>query len=106
MGLTALDLGLRGAASGVFLLMVLVLLQLRPYNKHVLLGIAMSAGGAAFAIATAPFIPKSSLWWTLWPREAESFLGRRVWPRSGRARFDERTSYSVRIGASLRPLAS
>ncbi|MGY8665284.1 helix-turn-helix domain-containing protein [Bradyrhizobium sp. UFLA05-109] len=65
MGLTALDLGLRGAASGVFLLMVLVLLRLRPFNKHVLLGIAMSAGGAAFAIATAPFIPKSSLWWTL-----------------------------------------
>jgi AraC-like DNA-binding protein len=25
----------------------------------------MSAGGAAFAIATAPFIPKSSLWWTM-----------------------------------------
>ncbi|MGV7218200.1 helix-turn-helix domain-containing protein [Bradyrhizobium sp. UFLA05-112] len=65
MGFTALDLGLRGAASGVFLLMVLVLLRLRPVNKHIVLGIAMSAGGAAFAIATAPFIPKSSLWWTL-----------------------------------------
>ncbi|GLR85023.1 transcriptional regulator [Bradyrhizobium iriomotense] len=65
MGLTALDLGLRGAASGVFLMMVLVLSRLRPLNKHVLLGLAMSAGGAAFAIATAPFIPKSSLWWTM-----------------------------------------
>jgi AraC-like DNA-binding protein len=65
MGLTALDLGLRGAASGVFLLLVLVLLRLRPFNKHILLGIAMSAGGAAFAIATAPSIPKSSLWWTM-----------------------------------------
>src|SRR6478735_6177637 len=65
MGLTALDLGLRGAASGVFLMMVLVLLRLRPVNRHVILGIAMSAGGVAYAIATAPFIPKSTLWWTM-----------------------------------------
>jgi AraC-like DNA-binding protein len=65
MGLTALDLGLRGAASGVFLLMVLVLLQLRPTNSNILLGMAMSAGGVAFAVATAPFFPKSSSWWTL-----------------------------------------
>jgi AraC-like DNA-binding protein len=65
MGLTAIDLGLRGAASGVFLMMVLVLLRLRPVNRHVILGIAMSAGGAAYAIATAPFIPKSTLWWTM-----------------------------------------
>jgi AraC-like DNA-binding protein len=64
-GLTALDLGLRGAASGVFLMMVLVLLRLRPLNRHVVLGIVMSVGGAAYAIATAPFIPKSTLWWTL-----------------------------------------
>jgi hypothetical protein len=35
MGLTALDLGLRGAASGVFLMMVLVLLRLRPINRHI-----------------------------------------------------------------------
>jgi AraC-like DNA-binding protein len=65
MGLTALDLGFRGAAAGLFLMMVLVLLQLRPVNRDILLGMAMSAGGAAFAIATAPFIPKSSFWWTL-----------------------------------------
>lgn len=65
MGLTALDLGLRGAASGLFVMMVLVLLRLGPTNRNIVLGIAMSAGGAAFAIATAPFIPKSSFWWTL-----------------------------------------
>ena len=51
MGLVALDLGLRGAASGVFLLMVLVLLRLRPTNRNIMLGMAMAAGGVAFAIA-------------------------------------------------------
>jgi AraC-like DNA-binding protein len=65
MGLVALDLGLRGAASGVFLLMVLVLLRLRPTNRNIMLGMAMAAGGVAFAIATAPFFPKSTQWWTL-----------------------------------------
>jgi AraC-like DNA-binding protein len=65
MSLTALDLGLRGAASGVFLLMVLVLLRLRPTNRNIMLGMAMSAGGVAFAIATAPFFPEPTQWWTL-----------------------------------------
>jgi AraC-like DNA-binding protein len=65
MGLTALDLGLRGAASGLFLMMMLVLAQLRPTNRGIILGTAMAAGGAVYAIATAPFIPKSSLAWTM-----------------------------------------
>jgi AraC-like DNA-binding protein len=65
MGLTALDLGLRGAASGLFLMMVLVLLQLRPTNRHIILGMALAAGGAAYAVATAPFTPTSLLRWTL-----------------------------------------
>jgi len=65
MGLTALDLGLRGAASGLFLMMVLVLLRLRPANRHIILGMALAAGGAAYAVATAPFIPTSLLRWTL-----------------------------------------
>ena len=65
MGLTALDLGLRGAASGLFLMMVLVLLQFRPTNRHIILGMALAAGGAAYAVATAPFIPTSLLRWTL-----------------------------------------
>jgi AraC-like DNA-binding protein len=65
MGLAALDLGLRGAASGLFLMMMLVLLRLQPSNRNIILSAAMAAGGAAYAIATAPFIPKSSLWWTL-----------------------------------------
>jgi AraC-like DNA-binding protein len=65
MGLTALDLGLRGAASGLFLMIMLVLAQLRPTNRNIILGMAMAAGGAVYAIATAPFIPKSSLVWTM-----------------------------------------
>jgi AraC-like DNA-binding protein len=65
MGLTALDLGLRGAASGLFLMMVLVLLQLRPTNRHIILGTALAAGVVAYAVATAPFVPKSLLRWTL-----------------------------------------
>lgn len=65
MGLTAVDLGLRGAASGVFLMIVLVVLQRRAANQNALLGIAMCAGGAFYAVVTAPFFPKSSWWWTL-----------------------------------------
>jgi AraC-like DNA-binding protein len=65
MGLTALDLGLRGAASGLFLMMMLVLLRLKPSNRNIILGAAMAAGGAAYAIATAPFIPEVISWWTL-----------------------------------------
>ncbi|MGJ4890634.1 helix-turn-helix domain-containing protein [Bradyrhizobium sp. HKCCYLRH3099] len=65
IGLTAFDLGLRGAASGLFTMMVLVLIRLRPGNCQAVLGLAMSAGGAGFAVATAPFIPVSTFWWTL-----------------------------------------
>jgi AraC-like DNA-binding protein len=65
MGLTAIDLGLRGAASGVFLLIALVALQRRVTNQNALLGIAMCAGGMFYAIVTAPFFPKASWWWTM-----------------------------------------
>jgi AraC-like DNA-binding protein len=61
MGLTALDLGVRGAVSGLFLMIVLVLLRLRPSNTKIRLGAAMAGGGAAYAVATAPFVPKSWL---------------------------------------------
>jgi AraC-like DNA-binding protein len=65
MGLTALDLGLRGAASGLFLMMVLVLLQLRHTNRPIILSMALAAGGAAYAVATAPFALQSLWRWTL-----------------------------------------
>jgi AraC-like DNA-binding protein len=65
MGLTAIDLGLRGATSGVFLLIILVALVRHATSQQALLGMAMSAGGVFYAIATAPFFPKSSWWWVL-----------------------------------------
>ncbi|MBR1087887.1 helix-turn-helix transcriptional regulator [Bradyrhizobium manausense] len=65
MGLTAIDLGLRGATSGVFLLIILAALLRRATSQQALLGVAMSAGGVFYAIATAPFVPKSSWWWVL-----------------------------------------
>ncbi|MGJ5240850.1 AraC family transcriptional regulator, partial [Bradyrhizobium oligotrophicum] len=71
IGLTALDLGLRGAASGLFVMMVLVLIRLRPATPFAILGLVMSAGGAGFAIATAPFIPTTTFWWTLPPLSAQ-----------------------------------
>jgi AraC-like DNA-binding protein len=65
VGLTAVDLGLRGAASGVFLMIVLQVLQRRATHQLALLGTAMSVGGAFYAIVTAPVFPKSSWWWAL-----------------------------------------
>jgi AraC-like DNA-binding protein len=65
MDLTALDLGLRGAASGLFLMMVLVLLRLRLINRHIILFMALTGGAAAYAVATAPFVPQSLWRWTV-----------------------------------------
>jgi AraC-like DNA-binding protein len=66
MEVIALDLGLRGAAAGLFLmLMVVVLVRGRPLQTIRVLGAAMAASGAAYAIATAPFVPKATLWWTM-----------------------------------------
>ncbi|WP_234680596.1 AraC family transcriptional regulator [Bradyrhizobium monzae] len=64
-GLTAIDLGFRGATSGVFLLIILVALLRRATDQQAILGMAMCAGGVFYAIATAPFFPKSSWWWVL-----------------------------------------
>ena len=65
MGITALDLGLRGATAGIFLMMLAVLLRTRPLATIRWLGAAMSAAGAAYMIVTAPFVPKLALWWTI-----------------------------------------
>ena len=66
MGIIALDLGLRGATAALFLMAVLVILvRARPLDAIKLLAAAMAAAGAAYTIATAPFVPKSTLWWTL-----------------------------------------
>src|SRR4051812_31340136 len=66
MGVMALDLGLRGAAASLFLMMVVVVaVRVRPLNAISLLGVAMCVCGAAYAIVTAPLVPKAALWWTL-----------------------------------------
>jgi AraC-like DNA-binding protein len=66
MQITALDLGLRGAAAGLFLMLfIVVMVRARPLETVRWLGAAMAAGGAAYAIATAPFVPKASQFWTL-----------------------------------------
>jgi AraC-like DNA-binding protein len=66
MGTTALDIGLRGASAGVFLMMVVVVaVRVRPLDVINLLGMAMCIGGAAYAIVTAPLVPKAAMIWTL-----------------------------------------
>jgi len=65
-GIIALDLGIRGAAAGLFLMiMFVILIRTRPLTTIKLLGAAMAAQTVAYLIATAPFVPKSTLWWTL-----------------------------------------
>ena len=63
--ITALDLGLRGATAGIFLMILAVKLRTRPLTTINGLAAAMSIGGAAYMIVTAPFVPKYVLWWTL-----------------------------------------
>ncbi len=86
MGIIALDLGLRGAATGLFLMiMAVILIRTRPLTTIKLLGSAMAIGTAAYLIATAPFVPKSTLWWTLPILAANPVL---VWLWA-RATFDD-----------------
>ena len=86
MGVTAVDLGLRGAAAGLFLFTVLVIaVKARPLDSVKLLGAGMSITGAAYAIVSAPFVPKSAVWWTL-PIIAASPVIVWLWAR---ATFDD-----------------
>jgi AraC-like DNA-binding protein len=64
MALTALDLGLRGAAVGLVLMVCAVLLRDWPFRTLTMLRLALSAGAAAYAISTAPFFPSGSFGWT------------------------------------------
>jgi AraC-like DNA-binding protein len=63
MALTALDLGLRGAVVGLFLVVCVVLLRSTAARPAANLGIAMGVSGAAYAISTAPFFPMWSFGW-------------------------------------------
>jgi AraC-like DNA-binding protein len=63
MALTALDLGLRGAAVGLILMICAVLLHNWPFGARAALRVALGAAGAAYAISTAPFFPLGSFGW-------------------------------------------
>ncbi|KJC61111.1 hypothetical protein UP10_09460 [Bradyrhizobium sp. LTSPM299] len=65
MALTALDLGLRGAVVGLFLVVCAVLLlRYTTVHRAASLGAAMGLAGAAYAISTAPFFPTWSFGWS------------------------------------------
>jgi AraC-like DNA-binding protein len=65
MGLTALDLGLRGAVVGLFLVTCAVLLlRTTAVHRAAGLGAAMGVAGAAYAVSTAPFFPTWSFGWS------------------------------------------
>src|SRR4029077_4576434 len=63
MALTALDLGLRGAVVGLFLVVCVVLLRSSVVRPAASLGAALGVAGAAYAISTAPFFPMWSFGW-------------------------------------------
>ncbi|QOZ27609.1 AraC family transcriptional regulator [Bradyrhizobium sp. CCBAU 51753] len=64
MALTALDLGLRGAVVGLFLVVCAVLLLRTPaVHRAAHLGAALGVAGAAYAISTAPYFPLWSFGW-------------------------------------------
>ena len=86
MAATALDLGLRGAVAGLFLMiMVVTLVRVRPLDTIKWLGIAMAASGVVYAIVTAPFVPKASVLWIMPVLAANPVL---VWLWA-RASFDD-----------------
>jgi AraC-like DNA-binding protein len=86
MEATALDLGLRGAVAGLFLMMVVVTLgRVRPLATIKWLSVAMAATGALYAMVTAPFVPKASVWWIMPVLGANPVL---VWLWA-RANFDD-----------------
>ena len=63
MASTAFDLGLRGVAVGLFLVICIVLLRCAPLRLAARLALAMSVAGAAYAISTAPFFPTGAFGW-------------------------------------------
>jgi AraC-like DNA-binding protein len=64
-GLTALDLGCRGAAAGLFLMIVAILLRDRPNSLAARLSAALYICGIAYAIREAPTFPRPWPWWSL-----------------------------------------
>jgi len=86
MEATALDIGLRGAVAGLFLMTVVVTLaRVRPLDTVKWLNVAMAATGALYAIVTAPSVPKATVWWIMPILGANPVL---VWLWA-RANFDD-----------------
>jgi hypothetical protein len=64
VGVAALDLGFRGAA-GLLLMIVVLLLRDRRLSKGMLLSAALAGGATAYATVTAPSFPQGRAWWSL-----------------------------------------
>jgi AraC-like DNA-binding protein len=64
-GLMLIDLGCRGAATGLFLLIAVLSVRDRPGSTVARLSTAFALGAAAYAIRGAPGFPEQWQWWTL-----------------------------------------
>jgi AraC-like DNA-binding protein len=64
-GLLSIDLGLRGAAVGLFLLLAAVALRDRRDGVVACLGAALAVAAAASVIRSAPTFPRVWQWWSL-----------------------------------------
>jgi AraC-like DNA-binding protein len=65
MASIAFDLGLRGAAVGLTLVICALLLRGWPFRTLTTLRFALCAGTAAYAISTAPFFPLGTFGWNV-----------------------------------------
>jgi hypothetical protein len=88
MGVVALDLGFRGAAVGLLLMIVVVQLRDRRISTGMLLSAALAGGAAAYATVTAPFFPPGGKWWSL-PLLTLSFGTPVIFWLRARAAFDD-----------------
>jgi hypothetical protein len=94
-GLLAFDLGCRGAAAGLFLMVAGVLLRDRPGNARVRLRAALAAAAAAFAIRSAPGFPADWRWWSP-PLLALSWSAPPLFWLWARAMFDDDFEFAPR----------
>jgi hypothetical protein len=60
-----IDLGCRGAATGLFLLIAVLSVRDRPGSTVARLSAAFAIGAAAYAIRGAPGFPQQWQWWSL-----------------------------------------
>jgi AraC-like DNA-binding protein len=86
-GLAAWDFGLRGGATGIFLVVALVQLRDRRLTRTTVLRPALLLAAAAFAISSAPTFP-SFRWWSVPVRFLSAGAPVLVWLWA-RAAFDD-----------------